>query len=393
MGDLGRLVGKGQRVLVVGGTPTGSLRSLVESLGAEVILAHSRGSSGPGIDGAGSLRPLEEVGDASVDHAIWAGGPEIPPVDQLARVTRPGGWILIAAEPPSWRLRLRRGSAARSALSRHCDPVPGRPLVVDRGAADTLYLWCGRKRPRLTGEQWHRALKVDSLRQEVVERVLRGERSEWADLLLRETAPHQKVLEIGCGTGEISLHLAKSGRAAVGLDCSHASLGFVTECARALDLRVPCVQADAARLPFRNGSFDCVWSAGLLEHFEPDERRAMLLECARVTSDRVIALVPNASCVAYRAGKQLKERQGTWEYGHETPIASLAGEFEAAGLRVVLETTLGFSQGLKFLPRRHPLRRALSRWGVEASQELIEDARQGYLLATIGSIRPAERET
>ncbi len=113
----------------------------------------------------------------------------------------------------------------------------------------------------------------------------------------------------------------------------------------------------------------------------------MLREMARITAGDVITLVPNGACVAYRAGKAYQEERGTWPYGFEIPISSLHKDYEAAGLHVISEFSVGAKHALSFLPDNHPLRRALSDWFETLPPDLLQDCNQGYLLVTIGSKR------
>ena len=114
----------------------------------------------------------------------------------------------------------------------------------------------------------------------------------------------------------------------------------------------------------------------------------MLREMARITAGNVITLVPNAACVAYRAGKAYQEERGTWPYGIEIPISSLHDDYEAAGLRVISEVSVGANHALSFLPDGHPLRRALSDWLEALPPDVLQECNQGYLLVTIGSKHP-----
>lgn len=114
----------------------------------------------------------------------------------------------------------------------------------------------------------------------------------------------------------------------------------------------------------------------------------MLREWRRVTRDRVIALVPNAACVAYRAGKALMEQEGRWPYGLETPIHSLRDDFAAAGLHVTAEYSVGSRHALNFLPVEHPLRQALATQLESLSEAQLDAWNQGYLLVTVGVKSP-----
>jgi demethylmenaquinone methyltransferase / 2-methoxy-6-polyprenyl-1,4-benzoquinol methylase len=81
----------------------------------------------------------------------------------------------------------------------------------------------------------------------------------WRRLVARELQTSlvegARVLDVACGTGDLSLALARAGRArVVGLDFCRPML----EVARAKSARVPFVEGDALRLPFAAESFDAV---------------------------------------------------------------------------------------------------------------------------------------
>jgi SAM-dependent methyltransferase len=204
---------------------------------------------------------------------------------------------------------------------------------------------------RLTADEWNRILISSDQEKLIVSHARNGIISSWGRELLNATKPGMAVLEIGSGSGEISLYLAKEGRKVTLLDLSLQNLTFSRQCAKDLGISVTTVEADALLgLPFLDESFDWVWSSGLLEHFSFQERKNILHEQCRITRKGVITLVPNAACVAYRAGKDYQEERGFWLYGLETPILTLREEYEAAGLRVDSEYSVGFQHAFNFLP-------------------------------------------
>jgi SAM-dependent methyltransferase len=82
-----------------------------------------------------------------------------------------------------------------------------------------------------------------------------------ADLQLEADA---RVLDVGCGVGvtaQLFAELLAEDSRVVGLDLSLPHLNA----ARA-NRRVDLVQADAARLCFRDGSFDLIWSCNTVNH-------------------------------------------------------------------------------------------------------------------------------
>lgn len=95
-----------------------------------------------------------------------------------------------------------------------------------------------------------------------------------------EPAPGEQILDVGCGTGNFSLELARLGVRVTGIDISEAMLAVARRKAEAEGLGVEFIKADAMRLLFAADSFDKVVSVTALE-FAPDLREA-LKECYRV---------------------------------------------------------------------------------------------------------------
>lgn len=72
-----------------------------------------------------------------------------------------------------------------------------------------------------------------------------------------------KILEVGCGTGNVSSFLAHNGYTVIGCEYFYQTInlswpGFLN------------IQGDAMNLPFKPGSFDVVGLFDMLEHFQND---------------------------------------------------------------------------------------------------------------------------
>ena len=79
----------------------------------------------------------------------------------------------------------------------------------------------------------------------------------------------EKVLEIGCGTGADLAEFVKHGAIAIGIDITQTHLDLARE--RLGDSGV-LIKADMRELPFGDGSFDYVYSHGVVHHSdEPDK--------------------------------------------------------------------------------------------------------------------------
>lgn len=102
----------------------------------------------------------------------------------------------------------------------------------------------------------------------------RAERSEFARLLDAAIAPDARVLEIGCGTGQMSLYLARADRIVIGADLTRASLRLAAAAARRFGVDgVQFVETDLHRPGLRAGAFDVVYTSGVLHH-TPDPRQS-----------------------------------------------------------------------------------------------------------------------
>lgn len=79
---------------------------------------------------------------------------------------------------------------------------------------------------------------------------------------------NKKVLDIGAGTGRLSLQLAKGGAQVMALDVSAKMLELV----KRKNHKVQTTVADAENLPFENNSFDVVTAAFLIVHLKDPTR-------------------------------------------------------------------------------------------------------------------------
>ena len=102
----------------------------------------------------------------------------------------------------------------------------------------------------------------------------KAERSELARLLDQAIPGDASVLEVGCGTGQMSLFLARAERIVVGADLTRASLELGRDAAARFGVeRVVFVETDLRAPGIREEAFDVVYSSGVLHH-TPDPRRS-----------------------------------------------------------------------------------------------------------------------
>lgn len=111
----------------------------------------------------------------------------------------------------------------------------------------------------------------------------RAERSDFARLLSQAIPSDARILDIGCGTGQMSLYLARARRLVIGADLTRKSLELGAAAARRFQLtRVLFVETDLHCPGLREASFDVVYSSGVLHHTaNPRKSFARIVQLAR----------------------------------------------------------------------------------------------------------------
>jgi SAM-dependent methyltransferase len=100
----------------------------------------------------------------------------------------------------------------------------------------------------------------------------RAGRSEFARLLDRAIPGDARIVEVGCGTGQMSLFLATADRIVIGADLTRASLQLGAAAGRRFGVdKALFVETDLRRPGLREGAFDVVYSSGVIHH-TPDPR-------------------------------------------------------------------------------------------------------------------------
>ena len=108
--------------------------------------------------------------------------------------------------------------------------------------------------------------------------------------------PGQRALEVGCGLGVWTMHLARQGFKAYGLDLDPDFVEEGRKQAARQGVDAHFVAAPAEKLPFDDGYFDVVISSFVLEHVA--DWRVMLREMLRVLRPGGVAYL-STNCVFY----------------------------------------------------------------------------------------------
>jgi SAM-dependent methyltransferase len=140
----------------------------------------------------------------------------------------------------------------------------------------------------------------------------RAERSEFARLLDRAIPGNARVLDLGCGTGQMSLYLARADRVVVGADLTRASLQLGAAAARRFRLdRVQFVETDLQQLGLRRGSFDVVYSSGVVHHTpNPRASFARIVPLARPGGMIVLGLYNAFARIPFRLRRLVARLSG-----------------------------------------------------------------------------------
>ena len=157
--------------------------------------------------------------------------------------------------------------------------------------------------------------------------------------------PQAQILEVGFGSGRILSRLAKE------LDC------------RCVGVDLEAIKGSGFILPFKDNSFDAVYSEGVLEHFPQAQSEAMLREHVRVCREGglVIVSVPNKFAVFHSLTKILLGKRFLFYPERSLSSFELCRWMTKAGLTPIARD--GFAFGCQFFMfKAFFLEQALPSW-------------------------------
>jgi ubiquinone/menaquinone biosynthesis C-methylase UbiE len=114
--------------------------------------------------------------------------------------------------------------------------------------------------------------------------------------------PGMRVLDLGCGRGEIVRHVARLGAASYGIDYARAAVQLTQRIMQDEPGKFGLARADAKRLPFKSNAFDRVLMFDVVEHLHPWELDTCLKEVWRVlkpSGQIIVHTAPNRWYDAY----------------------------------------------------------------------------------------------
>ena len=105
---------------------------------------------------------------------------------------------------------------------------------------------------------------------------------------LFEPQAEEKILDVGCGTGNFSIKLAQKGCQVTGIDISKPMLEKAVEKAKKLNLDIDFKKANVVNLEFEDNHFDSIFSMAAVE-FIDDPKKAMreMKRVVKITSNKI----------------------------------------------------------------------------------------------------------
>lgn len=175
--------------------------------------------------------------------------------------------------------------------------------------------------------------------------------------LLARKAHAKKILDVGCGSGQIVSYLQKCGLSAFGCDISPQAIKFSKRITR----RNTVLKAPATKLPYKSKSFDLVSNISMIEHISQIDGIIFLREAYRVLRPGgcIFIITPNFN-------SPLRYVLGTRWFGYSDPThiyfytpASLRFALKSVGFKnisykiptIKIKSDLHIPNFLKWLPQ------------------------------------------
>ena len=161
--------------------------------------------------------------------------------------------------------------------------------------------------------------------------------------------PKALVLEVGFGSGRILTRLAgELDCSCVGVDIEDGAFESLSFFSRQQGATVEAIKGSGFALPFKDDSFDVVYSEGVIEHFPIDQSQEMIREQARVCrrGGLVIVSAPNKFAIFHSLTKLLLGKRFLFYPEASLSVFELSRLMSRAGLSPVARD--GFAFGCQF---------------------------------------------
>jgi ubiquinone/menaquinone biosynthesis C-methylase UbiE len=163
--------------------------------------------------------------------------------------------------------------------------------------------------------------------------------------------PNSKILEIGCGTGNILTYISKEKNCdCYGIDISSDSEEVIKYFEKNRGTKIHFMIGDGFNVPYPDNYFDVVYSEGVIEHFNNQEIIKMVDEHVRVCRpDGIIIIsVPNQFNIFLTIAKKVMGHSYPHNPEKSYTIFELKNLVESRGTKVVGIDGFAWQQGLAF---------------------------------------------
>jgi len=92
-----------------------------------------------------------------------------------------------------------------------------------------------------------------------------------------------KALDICCGAGTNTVHMAQKGFKATGLDISHKAIEYGRKKAEKAQVKIRWIIGNALDFPFEDGEFDFVFDMGCFHHIHLEDGDRFIKGLCRIT--------------------------------------------------------------------------------------------------------------
>lgn len=111
--------------------------------------------------------------------------------------------------------------------------------------------------------------------------------------IIKYSSPHGRILEAGCGTAALSVHLSILGFDVTALDKDDMMLELARSLAGSRVRKPKFIKGDLFSLDFPEDHFDISFNHGTLEHFSDDEIVSVVNQQLKVSKTVIISVPSN----------------------------------------------------------------------------------------------------